>query len=149
MAMTTPLPRELPKYTGLCRCSACGEHFNSTAAFEKHRTGTYDLNAPGHGRRCRTPDEMRDLGMAVAEREGLGWWITKPSALTFPVHRGDEIGTAPVGDSPDAGDAQVAVTDKAADVVQRFRDFALGSGVLADLADLAALTDDADDDEAA
>lgn len=30
------------KLTGnRCKCTACGEYFNSVAAFEKHRTGAY------------------------------------------------------------------------------------------------------------
>lgn len=41
--------------------------FNSTAAFEKHRTGPMDA------RRCLTPSEMRARGMAQAN----GWWVTK------------------------------------------------------------------------
>lgn len=51
-----------------CRCAACGEHFNSTAAFDMHRIGK-----PGVDRRCRTPDAMRAAGMAVNR---TGWWVT-------------------------------------------------------------------------
>lgn len=51
-----------------CQCAVCGEYFNSTAAFDKHRTGDY-----GPDRRCRTPFEMTEAGMAVSQR---GWWVT-------------------------------------------------------------------------
>jgi hypothetical protein len=45
-----------------CRCSGapyggCGEHFNSTYAFE-HRTGSWSA------RRCLSVDEMRAKGMS-------------------------------------------------------------------------------------
>jgi hypothetical protein len=56
-----------------CLCRTCGEYFNSTAAFDKHRVGPYDLKAPHYGRRCRTPDEMRAAGMAPNPD---GWWTT-------------------------------------------------------------------------
>ena len=51
-----------------CQCAVCHEYFNSTAAFDKHRTGDY-----GTDRRCRTPFEMTEAGMAVSQR---GWWVT-------------------------------------------------------------------------
>lgn len=51
-----------------CQCCACHEYFNSTAAFNKHRTGEHGVD-----RRCRTPDEMQAIGMAVSSR---GWWVT-------------------------------------------------------------------------
>lgn len=64
-----------------CKCSACGLHFNSTLAFDKHRTGAY-----GHGdkstRRCRTPAEMEEAGMGktVDRRDGSEWWVTETRA---------------------------------------------------------------------
>jgi len=51
-----------------CVCNACGEYFNSTRAFDAHRTGR-----PGVARRCRTEFEMRRRGMS---RNHGGWWIT-------------------------------------------------------------------------
>lgn len=51
-----------------CQCGGCGEYFNSTAAHLKHRTGEYGVD-----RRCRTPDEMREKGMA---QNSGGWWVT-------------------------------------------------------------------------
>ncbi len=50
------------------QCPTCKLFFNSTAAFEKHRTGEY-----GKDRRCRTEDEMRAKGMALSSR---GFWVT-------------------------------------------------------------------------
>ncbi len=41
-----------------CRCFTCGEHFNSTYAFDKRRTGTYQPMQ----RRCFTAAEMRANG---------------------------------------------------------------------------------------
>jgi hypothetical protein len=58
-----------PKLTGSrCRCSACNEHFNSTGAFDAHRTGK-----PGVDRRCRSVTEMAERGMV---RNAAGFWIT-------------------------------------------------------------------------
>jgi hypothetical protein len=43
-----------------CQCPTCGEYFNSTYAFDKHRTGEYAA------RRCMSRDEMMAKGMAVS-----------------------------------------------------------------------------------
>jgi hypothetical protein len=53
------------------QCPACGEYFNSTAAFEKHRAGDYGLGL----RRCLPIDEMRGAGMAT---NAQGFWVTAP-----------------------------------------------------------------------
>ena len=50
-------------------CPGCGLYFNSTVAFDKHRTGAFGID-----RRCRTPEEMRAAGMVLNQD---GWWITK------------------------------------------------------------------------
>lgn len=50
------------------QCPTCGKFFNSTAAFEKHRVGTYEK-----GRRCRTTEEMLSIGMAPNSTD---WWVT-------------------------------------------------------------------------
>lgn len=50
------------------QCAARLEYFNSTAAFEKHRTGDFGVD-----RRCRTAQEMEKSGMS---RNADGWWIT-------------------------------------------------------------------------
>ena len=49
-----------------CRCSTCREYFNSTSAFDRHRTGDYA------GRRCLTVDEMHAKGMVIS---ATGWWL--------------------------------------------------------------------------
>jgi hypothetical protein len=69
--MTFPSNRtsELPLRGGRCLCGACGEFFNSTAAFDKHRVG------PMTDRRCRSVAEMNDAGMA---HNAAGYWITQP-----------------------------------------------------------------------
>lgn len=52
------------------QCRACGQYFNSNGAFDKHRTGEFDLN-----RRCRTAQEMVDIGMVLRPD---GFWIREP-----------------------------------------------------------------------
>lgn len=51
------------------QCQGCKEYFNSNTAFDMHRIGE-----PGHGRRCRTTDEMRLIGML---KNKAGFWIKK------------------------------------------------------------------------
>jgi len=50
------------------QCQECKEYFNSTAAFDKHRTGSFGVD-----RRCKTPEEMYNAGMAHNQH---GFWIT-------------------------------------------------------------------------
>lgn len=50
------------------QCQGCKEYFNSTFAFEKHRTGDF-----GKDRRCLTPDEMTAKGMS---KNAAGFWIS-------------------------------------------------------------------------
>jgi hypothetical protein len=51
------------------QCQSCKEYFNSTGAFEKHRTGKFGVD-----RRCRTPHEMLEIEMLV---NSSGFWITE------------------------------------------------------------------------
>jgi hypothetical protein len=51
------------------QCQGCKQYFNSTTAFDMHRTGEHGVN-----RRCRTTDEMTALGMLVNH---AGFWITE------------------------------------------------------------------------
>ena len=51
-----------------CQCRACGEYFNSVAAFDKHRT-----DALCETRRCLTPKEILSLNMS---KNRDGFWIT-------------------------------------------------------------------------
>ena len=58
------------KLTGdKCQCTACGEHFNSTYAFDRHRTGEYDHQG---SRRCLSVAEMTEIGFSKTAR---GYWI--------------------------------------------------------------------------
>lgn len=50
------------------QCAGCGQYFNSSNAFDKHRTGEH----AGGNRRCLTADEMTARGMALNK---TGWWV--------------------------------------------------------------------------
>jgi hypothetical protein len=50
------------------QCRGCMQYFNSTFAFDKHRTGRY-----GKERRCRTIEEMQSLGMII---NASGFWVS-------------------------------------------------------------------------
>jgi len=50
-------------------CRACNEYFNSTFAFDKHRTGKHGVD-----RRCLTVDEMRAKGMS---KNSADFWISQ------------------------------------------------------------------------
>jgi hypothetical protein len=54
------------------QCRGCGEFFNSTTAFDAHRSGDY-----GKDRRCRTAGEMQKRGML---KNADGFWITEAYA---------------------------------------------------------------------
>ena len=56
------------------QCRGCGEYFNSTRAFDKHRVGRYATETKPNTRRCLTPEEMTKKGMLQSED---GFWITK------------------------------------------------------------------------
>lgn len=49
-------------------CPTCGQLFNSTHAFERHRTGDF-----GKNRQCRTVDDMSKIGMS---KNSGGFWIS-------------------------------------------------------------------------
>ena len=59
-----------------CKCSACDAHFNSTRAFDRHRSGAFGID-----RRCLTFAEMLGRGMAV---NAAGFWITSPRKASAP-----------------------------------------------------------------
>ena len=65
-------------------CPSCGELFNSTAAFDKHRTGKFGKFIEQDGRRCRTVAEMTQVGM---EKNTAEFWCTslKPEDATARV----------------------------------------------------------------
>jgi hypothetical protein len=61
---------QFPKLQGdRCRCSTCGELFNSTLAFDKHRVGEY-----GSSRRCLDAVQMTIRGMSKLDD---GFWVTR------------------------------------------------------------------------
>ena len=49
-----------------CQCTACGEYFNSTGMFDRHRVDKYP------NRRCLTTDEMSLKGYTTNR---AGFWI--------------------------------------------------------------------------
>lgn len=51
-----------------CQCGKCELYFNSTAAFDAHRTGKNE------DRRCMSIEEMQARGMAQKDD---GFWVTK------------------------------------------------------------------------
>lgn len=53
------------------QCPSCGLPFNSTAAFDKHRSGTFTPPA----RVCLDPTVMLEMGMAL---NTSGFWVTRP-----------------------------------------------------------------------
>jgi hypothetical protein len=55
-----------------CRCQACGELFNSTTAFTRHRVGPWTDR--GAWRRCLVRAEMVQMGWAY---NAAGFWITE------------------------------------------------------------------------
>lgn len=55
------------------QCPSCDEYFNSTAAFDKHRTGKFGID-----RRCMTKEEMESKGML---KNASGFWITKENSF--------------------------------------------------------------------
>lgn len=68
------------------QCQGCKEYFNSTFAFDKHRTGEH-----GKDRRCRTAGEMRDAGM---DKNAAGFWIS--AAMPVGV-----VGATPIPEGED------------------------------------------------
>ena len=51
------------------QCGGCSEYFNSTSAFDMHRTGDFGVN-----RRCMTPQEMEAKKMS---KNTDGFWVTR------------------------------------------------------------------------
>ena len=61
------------RLTGVkCKCSGCGNYFNSTSAFDKHRIGRIGkVNVPRH---CLSIEQMISAGMA---QNKAGYWSSK------------------------------------------------------------------------
>jgi hypothetical protein len=72
------------------QCGSCAEHFNSTFAFEKHRTGDF-----GKDRRCLSPEEMLAKGMS---KNAAGFWISSAMpadvSRSRPMSEGEEVAFA-------------------------------------------------------
>jgi len=58
--------KELKVTNSRCKCSGCGEFFNSTGAFDKHRKGKADA------RYCDTSGMVKNDG---------GYWVTALNPL--------------------------------------------------------------------
>lgn len=58
------------------RCAGCGEYFNSTGGFDRHRTGDF-----GKSRRCRTVVELSSFGWC---KNKDGFWITEADDREHP-----------------------------------------------------------------
>jgi len=60
------------KLTGSrCRCTSCGDYFNSTSTFDRHRAGDYDSRA---SRLCLSSAELILRGWS---RNSGGFWIER------------------------------------------------------------------------
>jgi hypothetical protein len=75
-----------------CQCPTCGEYFNGTQPFDRHRTGDYANADRPNTRGCLTVAEMEAAGFL---RNAAGFWCerasaehaTRPRAPVFPAHR--------------------------------------------------------------
>jgi hypothetical protein len=85
-----------PKLTGnRCRCAACGDLFNSTSAFDRHRAGTFAPRGTWpHSRRCLTADELHAKGWS---RNAAGFWIERAREATTASSGGPPHGGAASG----------------------------------------------------
>jgi hypothetical protein len=59
------------------QCAGCGEYFNSSFAFAKHRIGEF-----GKDRRCMTVEEMQDKKMV---KNSADFWVTAANPMDYPV----------------------------------------------------------------
>jgi hypothetical protein len=58
------------------QCPGYGEFFNSTHAFDAHRTGAFGKPGEPARRRCMSVAEMQATGMTL---NAAGFWITRKS----------------------------------------------------------------------
>lgn len=54
------------------QCPTCHQYFNSTKAFDLHRTGQFGLSGD---RRCLSTSQMESIGMRLG---ASGFWVSKP-----------------------------------------------------------------------
>lgn len=57
-----------------CQCAACGDYFNSTSTFDRHRVGYFDSAEHEGSRRCLHALEMLSRGWS---RNEAGFWIER------------------------------------------------------------------------
>lgn len=80
------------RLTGIrCRCSCCGERFNSVSIFDRHRVGSYQECSAL--RRCLSIDEMVVRGW---ERNARGFWIER-QRIDVPLRSSDQLRGAGIG----------------------------------------------------
>ena len=79
-------------------CPSCGAGFNSTKAFDRHRTGRFGVD-----RRCRTVAEMAALGMV---RNEAGFWVTEAWPQAAGVRAGAEKSGPEGGSSRRGGETR-------------------------------------------
>lgn len=60
-------------------CLECHQTFASTRAGDDHRTGEHGVTEGPRRRRCRTPDEMRSLGLWLTDLRGRRVWHGRAS----------------------------------------------------------------------
>ncbi len=65
-----------PTLTGnRCQCMACGDWFNSTSTFDRHRVGAFETPMQASTRRCLSAGELTARGW---QRNAAGFWIERP-----------------------------------------------------------------------
>ena len=90
--MSSPNERDpmLPHGSDKCRCQTCGLYFNSTHAFDRHRTGRIGKE----DRRCLSGEELQGLGWS---KNATGHWITgRRPVLHAPCDEGAAICPDPI-----------------------------------------------------
>lgn len=64
-----------PTLTGnRCQCTACGDWFNSTSSFDRHRVGAFEATMQANTRRCLSAGELTARGWV---RNAAGFWIQR------------------------------------------------------------------------
>jgi hypothetical protein len=74
-----------------CRCSVCGELFNSVSVFDRHRIGNWENR--GANRRCLTIPGMLAKGWRL---NAGGFWIER-QRIDVTHRRGDPVQPRPSG----------------------------------------------------
>jgi uncharacterized C2H2 Zn-finger protein len=65
-------------------CPGCGELFNSTSAFDRHRLGKHGIKEGPERRRCMSIEEIVARGMS---KNAAGFWITEPFSRDIAAER--------------------------------------------------------------